>query len=248
MSTPIYYTQLFAHNTTLREKVLRAVLEDQWENGNPLVTFPTDKVIITKGVRPAAYLKGPIISIGLSMQECPTAVFTQDADGFECLTFSVRFSGQIVVSELRLIDITEIRDRTTTDGSNATVFYAVEHRGMVQALTHEPLAFVEHDGEALQVNLNTRERISMAPAGLKVVKRAAPASPDMPMAADTPPVPDGPVVTWDELMPNTPSDFPGQVAMTAGDPKRVIDDDALQAGLASGKVVDLNAWKAARRS
>jgi len=226
MSTPIYYTQLFAHNTTLREKVLRAVLEDQWENGNPLVTFPTDKVIITKGVRPAAYLKGPIISIGLSMQECPTAVFTQDADGFECLTFSVRFSGQIVVSEIRLLDITEIRDRTATDGTNATVFYSMEHRGMIQALTHEPLAFVEHDGEALQVNLNTSERVPMAPAGLKVVKKTEPANPDCP------------VVMIEEV---------DNITVTAGDPKRVIDYDALQAGLASGKVVDLNAYKAARR-
>ena len=271
----------FAHNTPIVNWLIQRVFEDQWENGDPLVTFRLEKMEVVKGHMPRAYLGGEYVSLAMHMEAMPDISFTQSEGEEMMINFTARLDGKVVCSRAPLSSIVQIQDRSIKNGTNAHVYLAYQD-GMTLAIMRKPklspgvhqhlfVQDLEDGAQVLPEHVKGDPYIPDAPdmvsepfdnaeLGLEIIEEPKPVA-TVPHILVRPsenldrllghlalsPEEEGETVYDRRDLAASLAPVLTDVRMTAGDPKRVIDYDTLQAGLASGKVVDLQAWKKSKR-
>lgn len=251
----MYLHTAFAHNTPVVNWLIQRVFEDQWENGDPLVTFRLDKMEVVKGHMPVAY-RGSYVSLAMHMEAMPDISFTQSPGEEMMINFTTRLDGKVVTSRTPLSSIVQIQDRSIKDGTNDHVYLA-HNLGMAVAFMRKPI-LPKHlhrhllvqdmeNGEQVLPEYLEEKSVSAAETGSGILVRPS-ENLDRLLGhlTSSPEMEDETVYDRSDLAASL-APVLTDVRMTAGDPKRVIDYDALQAGLASGKVVDLQAWKKSKR-
>lgn len=243
----MYLHTAFAHNTPVVNWLIQRVFEDQWENGDPLVTFRLDKMEVVKGHMPTAY-RGTHVALAMHMEAMPDISFTYSEGEEMMINFTTRLDGKVVSSRAPLCSIVQIQDRSIKDGTRAEVFMAY-NLGMAVAIMHKPKLTPGLHHHLLVQDMNDGGQVT--PEQVRdisgvLVRPSENLDRLLGHLAPSPEEEGETVYDRHDLGASLAPVFK-DVRMTAGDPKRVIDFDALQAGLASGKVVDLASWKKIKR-
>lgn len=110
-----YMHTVFAHNGAVVAELVRKKLDDLWENGSPDVFLEPKNIYVVQGNRPAAFNPElQQVRLNLGIDACGSIDFHGEGSG-TCLRVTARFNQQSVTFEFFLTSILGIIDRNNNN-------------------------------------------------------------------------------------------------------------------------------------